>query len=92
LKNIDIELEEENKFWKVITQTAAFGAHSGFNSLFIGNPNTLHSSSYVSFKISSKEEAQSLKSYLETDIVNILLSLRKISQTISNQVDSISAI
>lgn len=47
------------------------------------NPYEIHNDSYVSFKVNSKYEAESLKSYLKTKLVNKLLSIRKISQTIS---------
>ena len=77
------EFNETNKFWKVITPRAAHGAFSGFGELFIGNPDEVHTGSYISFKVENEFQAKSLKSYLETDIVNKLLSIRKISQDIS---------
>jgi len=82
-KYINYNLKEEYKFWKVISPTAVKGAYSGFNELFILNKYEIHNDSYVSFKINSKYEAESLKSYLKTNLVNKLLSIRKISQTIS---------
>ena len=82
-KYIKYNLKEENKFWKVISPTAVKGAYSGFNELFILNKNEIHNDSYVSFKVDTEFEAKSLKSYLKTKLVNKLLSIRKISQTIS---------
>ena len=82
-KYINYNLKEKDKFWKVISPTAVKGAYSGFNELFILNKYEIHNASYVSFKVNSKYEAESLKSYLKTNLVNKLLSIRKISQTIS---------
>jgi hypothetical protein len=77
------EFNEENRFWKIITPTAAHKHYSGFGELFIGTPNEVHSSSYVCFKVKSENEAKSLLSYLKSKVVNLLLSIRKVSQTIS---------
>ena len=82
-KFINYKLKNEDKFWKVISPTAVKGAYSGFNELFILNNNEIHNDSYVSFKVNNNCEAESLISYLKTDLVNLLLSIRKISQTIS---------
>ena len=82
-KYIKYNLRENDKFWKVISPTAVKGAYSGFNELFILNDCEIHNDSYVSFKVNSKYEAECLKSYLKTKLVNKLLSIRKISQTIS---------
>lgn len=79
----EYDFNENNKFWKIITPRAAFGSFSGFGELFIGKPNEIYTDSYISFKVKNEEQAKSLKSYLETDIVNKLLSIRKISQDIS---------
>jgi len=83
IKFINYNLTDNNKFWKVISPTAVKGAYSGFNELFILNEYEIHNDSYVSFKVHNKDEAQSLLSYLKTTLVNKLLSIRKISQTIS---------
>ena len=80
---INLTLDKKDKFWKVISPTAVKGAYSGFNYLNILNTLEVHNSSYVSFKVKTEDEAKSLISYLRTNIVNKLLSIRKISQTIS---------
>ena len=76
------EFNEINKFWKVITPRAN-GCNPRFGEIFIGKPEEVHTGSYISFKVENEYQAKSLKSYLETDIVNKLLSIRKISQDIS---------
>lgn len=82
---IEKTLEEEEMYWKVISPTAVNGAYSGFDKdkLFILNDKQIHTGSYVSFKVQNNIEAKSLLSYLKTNFVNKLLSIRKISQTIS---------
>lgn len=77
------DFNENNIFWKVITARAAFGAFSGFGAKFIGTPTEVHTGSYISFRINNEEEAKSLLSYLDTKFVNHMLSIRKISQDIS---------
>jgi site-specific DNA-methyltransferase (adenine-specific) len=74
---------ENNTFWKVITSRAAFGAFSGFGEKFIGKPNEIYTDSYISFRVNNEEEAKSLLSYLNTKFANHMLSIRKISQDIS---------
>jgi site-specific DNA-methyltransferase (adenine-specific) len=79
----DYEFNVNNAFWKVITARAAFGAFSGFGAKFIGKPEEIHTGSYISFRVNTEEEAKSLLSYLETKFANYMLSVRKISQDIS---------
>jgi len=74
------DFNEENTFWKVITARAGM---PGFGAKFIGKPHEIHSGSYISFKVNSKDEAESLLSYLETPFANYMLMIRKISQDIS---------
>jgi site-specific DNA-methyltransferase (adenine-specific) len=81
---IDKTLTAKDKFWKVISPTGVKGAYSGFSDLYILNENEVHSASYVSFKVKTEKEAQSLLSYLKTNTVNKLLSIRKVTQTVSN--------
>ena len=69
-------------FGKLLPKSA-YGAFSGFGEIFIGNPEEVATGSYISFKVENEFQAKSLKSYLETDIVNKLLSIRKITQDIS---------
>jgi hypothetical protein len=76
-------IKKDYLFYKVITARAAFGANSGFGNTFIGLPNEIHTGSYISFKVKSLEEAKSLESYMKCKLPNLLLSLRKSSQDIS---------
>jgi len=77
------DFNEKKSFWKVITTRAAFKAFSGFGEKFIGKPNEVHTGSYISFRVNNEEEAKSLLSYLDTKFANHMLSIRKISQDIS---------
>jgi site-specific DNA-methyltransferase (adenine-specific) len=54
-----------------------------FGNIFIGKDNEIHTGSYISFKVNSEDEAKSLLSYLNCRLPNFMLSLRKISQDIS---------
>jgi len=80
------DFNEKNTFWKVITPEASFKAFSGFGEIFIGQPNEVHTGSYISFRVTNEEEAKSLMSYLETKFANHMLSVRKISQHINGDV------
>jgi len=77
------EIKKDAKSYKVITARAAFGANSSFGNTFIGNPNEVHTKSYISFNLSSEDEVKSLLSYMKCKLPNLLLSLRKSSQDIS---------
>ena len=81
---VDEPIKEADIFWKVITARAN-GKSPRFGASFIGKPDEVYTSSYISFKVNSELEAKSLLSYLKTDIVNHLLSIRKISQDISKK-------
>ncbi len=84
VKYIDkTEIKNDYNFFKVITARAAHKHNSGFANTFIGNTNEIHSNSYLSFKISTEKEAQSLLSYFKCKLPNFMLSLRKMSQDIS---------
>ena len=74
---------DKNTFWKVITTRAAFKAFSGFGEKFVGTPNEIYTDSYISFRVNDEGEAKSLLSYLNTKFANHMLSIRKISQDIS---------
>ncbi len=87
IKYIDnYEFNDKNTFWKVITPRAAHGSYSGFGEFFIGTPNDIYTDSYISFKVKSELEAHNLIGYLKTDFINYLLSIRKISQDINENV------
>jgi hypothetical protein len=79
----DYTFNETNTFWKVITPRAAFGAFSGFGAKFVGNPTEIYTDSYIAFRVNNEDEAGSLLSYLDTKFANHMLSIRKISQDIS---------
>jgi len=76
------DFNEKNTFWKVITARAN-GKSPKFGAKFVGKPNEVHTGSYISFRVNNEEEANSLLSYLETKFANHMLSIRKISQDIS---------
>ena len=78
----DYDFNETNKFWKVITARAN-GKNPNFGAKFVGNPNEIYTDSYISFRVNNEDEAKSLLSYLETKFANHMLSIRKISQDIS---------
>lgn len=73
---------ENNTFWKVVTARAN-GKSPKFGAKFIGNPNEIYTDSYISFRVNNEAEAKSLLSYLDTKFANYMLSIRKISQDIS---------
>jgi site-specific DNA-methyltransferase (adenine-specific) len=77
----EYDFNEKNTFWKVITPEAN-GKSPRFGAMFIGKPYEIHTGSYISFRVENEEEAKSLLSYLQTKVVNHLLSVRKISQHI----------
>lgn len=70
-------------FWKVFTPQGSGKGGDGFGNLIIGSPKEIASQTYFGFKVGSLVQARSLKSYLETDFANYMLSLRKIDQHIS---------
>ena len=72
------------KKWKVFTPRSAHGSNSGFsNNFIIGKPGEVCNQSYIVFEVNSKKQATNLISYLETKFVNLMLSIRKLSQDIS---------
>ena len=81
------DFKPEDRFWKVITTrtSAITGKDAGFGYTLIGNPDEVHTGSYISFRVESEEEAESLKSYLSCKLPNYLLLVRKISQDISEK-------
>ncbi len=84
IKYIDkSHIKKDYKFWKVITTRAAHKHKSGFGNTFVGSPNEIHTGSYLSFKVKTKDEAESLLSYFQCKLPNFMLSLRKNSQDIS---------
>jgi site-specific DNA-methyltransferase (adenine-specific) len=84
IKYIDKKyIKKDYNFFKVITTRASFGANSSFGNTFIGNKNEVHTGSYISFQVSNEDEAKSLLSYMKCKLPNLLLSLRKSSQDIS---------
>jgi hypothetical protein len=83
IKYIDKKfVKKEYNFVKVITARAN-GGNGCFGNIFIGNELEIHTGSYISFKVSNDIEAKSLLSYMKCKLPNFMLSLRKISQDIS---------
>ncbi len=78
------QIKRDYDFYKLITPTGCHGAYSGFGNFYILNNEEIHSSSYVHFKITNIDCANSLLSYLKCKLPNFMLSLRKNSQLISN--------
>ncbi len=76
------EIKKDYNFYKVITARAN-GKSGCFGNTFIGNLNEIHTGSYISFKVTSEKEAKSLLSYMKCKLPSLMLSLRKISQDIS---------
>ena len=74
---------KDYKFYKIITARASHEHKSGFGNIFIGDKTEIHTKSYISFKVKSEKEGKSLLSYLKCKLPNIMLSLRKNSQDIS---------
>lgn len=72
---------EANGQWKIITTRGSNGDH--FGNTFIGRPEEIHSGSYLSFRVNSKQEAESLLSYMKCKFAELMMCLRKGSQNIS---------
>lgn len=86
IKYIDrSHINKDYAFYKVITARANGDTNCGFGNTFIGNIEDVHTGSYISFRVNSIIEAQSLNSYLHTKFANFMLSIRKISQDISKK-------
>ena len=77
-------IKKDYNFWKVITPKAN-GSNPKFGNIFIGKPNEIHSQSYISFKVKNEKEANYLMVYLKSNFANFMLSLKKISQDISEK-------
>ena len=82
IKYIDGKYINDN--YKIITSRAN-GNNNCFGNIFIGSSNEVHSGSYISFKVNNEDEAKSLLSYLKCKLPNLMLSIRKISQHISEK-------
>jgi site-specific DNA-methyltransferase (adenine-specific) len=70
-------------FWKVFTPNGSGRGGDGFGKFIIASNREVASQTYFGFRVGSLAEAKSLKSYLETDFANYMVSLRKIDQHIS---------
>jgi len=77
----DIKTSCDYSTWKVITARAN-GENPRFGNKFIGKPGEVCNQSYIVFLVNTELESKSLLSYLNTRIVNKMLSIRKISQDI----------
>ncbi len=76
------EVNKKINSYKVILARAN-GSSGCFGNIFIGYPGEVHCKTYISINVKNKNEAKSLQSYLKCRLPNFLLSLRKISQDIS---------
>jgi site-specific DNA-methyltransferase (adenine-specific) len=70
-------------FWKVFVTQGNGKVNDGFINFIIGSPNEIASQSYFTLKVQSKAEAESLISYLETNLANFMLWLKKIDHHIN---------
>ena len=70
-------------FWKVFSLQACGKINDGFKTLIIGSPDEIASQTFFTFKVNSRAEAESLKSYLESDYANFMLKLRKIDHHVN---------
>jgi hypothetical protein len=70
-------------FWKVFSLQACGKINDGFKTLIIGSPDEIASQTFFTFKVNSMLEAESLKSYLESNYANFMLKLRKIDHHIN---------
>ena len=79
------EIKKDINIWKVITAEANGNGNNAFGNTFIGLPNEVHTGSYISFKINTKIEAESLLNYLKCNLPIFMLLLRKITQHINSE-------
>jgi site-specific DNA-methyltransferase (adenine-specific) len=71
--------------WRVLTPRANGQSGSGFGNIFISSPGEYYSDTYISFISNTQAEAESIASFLKTDLANYLLSVRKVSQDVSSE-------
>ena len=76
------EIKNKYDFYKLAT-SRAYGAGDCFGNIFICDKKEICNQSYIFFDICNKKEAESLLTYLKCKLPNFMLSLRKISQDIS---------
>jgi hypothetical protein len=72
-------------FWKVITPRAN-GSSPTFGRILLCGPNQVFSQSYVGFRVDTEAEAKSLLRFLQSNLANYLLSLKKNTQMITGSV------
>ena len=70
---------------KVITTAASHHGFSGFGNIFVGSDTEVHNRSYIHFRCEDDENPESMLSYLKCKLPNILLSIRKPSQNLTNK-------
>ena len=70
--------------WKVFTPEAANSGGEGFGNIFIGEPGSVCSGTYIVFNVNSELESNYLILYLKTKFVDKLLCLRKITHHINS--------
>lgn len=78
--------------WKVITP-AAYGfvtkdinTYNQIGRIFISEPNEVCTESFVFFDMSTKNECENLSSYLRTNFVKFLISIRKNKQHVTSKI------
>lgn len=84
IKYIDKKYITKNyDFYKVITPHNFYNKNRCFGNILIGNKDEIYSGTYISFKVNTLLEAESLVSYLKTKYVNYTLHTRKINVSMS---------
>ena len=80
----NVKKHEDMYSYKLYTTEAAgsTGNLGKFGNMFIGEQNSICSGSYIWFPLNSINECENLKSYLQTNFAQYLLSLRKITHHI----------
>lgn len=79
--------KRNDTFWKVLTPEATKkGFETGFGNVFIAKPEETYSQTYIAFRVKNKDQAENLKHYLQLELIEYLLSIRKASHHINQQV------
>uniref|UniRef100_A0A6C0III6 C2H2-type domain-containing protein n=1 Tax=viral metagenome TaxID=1070528 RepID=A0A6C0III6_9ZZZZ len=78
------KITKDYNYWKIATPAAAYKGSSGFSEFYVLSDSEIHSRSYISFRVNTKLEAESLFSYLKCKLPHVLLSSRKITHNLCN--------
>jgi site-specific DNA-methyltransferase (adenine-specific) len=78
-------ITKDINIYKVLVPEASGKGKDGFGNIFICEAKNVFSSTYISFDVKNKKEADSLVSYLKCKLANFMLSLKKNTQHISEK-------